>query len=111
MGEAELRKLEEVIPASDLERLSLDELYARYIVPPEKRYLIWFEDVTPPPLDVLYPTTDGKLNYLSVTQKAAAFARYREADCAHGTLVRRKAAAFREVLSKFLDLHRILERL
>nr|QBH78287.1 UL33 [Human alphaherpesvirus 2]QBH78873.1 UL33 [Human alphaherpesvirus 2]QBH83229.1 UL33 [Human alphaherpesvirus 2]QBH85606.1 UL33 [Human alphaherpesvirus 2] len=79
--------------------------------------------MTPAELEVIFPTTDAKLNYLSRTQRLASLLTYtgpikapdgpaaphtQDTACVHGELLARKRERFAAVINRFLDLHQIL---
>ncbi|ADO13794.1 DNA packaging protein UL33 [Saimiriine alphaherpesvirus 1] len=112
-----------LVPSEELAGDALDELEARYAERIANEG-VWFEDLTPTELDVVFPTTDGKLNYLSRTRRLASLLTYgdgikpsdgppeRQTDsgaaCVHAELLARKRERFAAVINRFLDLHQIL---
>ncbi|AIU39262.1 DNA packaging protein UL33 [Testudinid alphaherpesvirus 3] len=106
---AEPKRLSEVIPHRELTECSLEELYQKYISDGTTDYKIWFEDITPSQLDVLFPTNDNKLNYINSTQKLISLFKYKNKTCVHSELLQSKKERFKNILTKFLDLHQILE--
>ncbi|ASW27073.1 DNA packaging protein UL33 [Beluga whale alphaherpesvirus 1] len=102
--------LRDLIPAEELIARDVDAL-AREYLRDDTRVAIWFEDLVPPELEVLLPTTDAKLNYLAFTRNVASAVAYSDAGrapCAHTEALEAKKARFAAVINKFLDLHQIL---
>ncbi|QPI70136.1 DNA packaging protein UL33 [Equid herpesvirus 6] len=113
------RRLGDVIPARELEALSLDALEARYLPGDTDGVGVWFEDLMPPEMEMLLPTTDAKLNYLSFTRRLASSLlhapderrgrrRERRAPCEHAAALEARKERFAAIINKFLDLHQIL---
>ncbi|BBM13205.1 DNA packaging protein [pteropodid alphaherpesvirus 2] len=116
--------LRDVIPEELLLSESLASLEARFVsrdnAPPPA---IWFEDLTPAELEVVFPTTDAKINYLSRTQRLASLlacsgdikisapltsSQSSREQCVHADLLAKKRERFAAVINRFLDLHQIL---
>ncbi|AQS79182.1 DNA packaging protein UL33 [Ateline alphaherpesvirus 1] len=112
------------VPVGELRADSLDNLEARYAGRIAEAG-VWFEDLTPAELEAVFPTTDGKLNYLSRTQRLASLLTYgggikspagdpgaqtgsSAGACVHAELLARKRERFAAVIGRFLDLHQIL---
>ncbi|AIL02944.1 DNA packaging protein UL33 [Equid alphaherpesvirus 3] len=113
------RRLGDVIPARDLEALSLDALEAKYRPGDRDDVGVWFEDLMPPEMEMLMPTTDAKLNYLSFTRRLASSLLHapnerqrrcgeRRAPCEHAAALEARKERFAAIINKFLDLHQIL---
>ncbi|ARS02045.1 DNA packaging protein UL33 [Macacine alphaherpesvirus 1] len=120
--------LREAIPDCVLLSRSLESLEASYVSRDDADgtagdAAVWFEDLTPVELEVVFPTTDAKLNYLSRTQRLASLLAYAEdikppgpedrgqtrtPSCAHAKLLAQKRGRFAAVINRFLDLHQIL---
>ncbi|AMB17061.1 DNA packaging protein [Macropodid alphaherpesvirus 1] len=117
--------LRDMIPDHVLLAESIDALAARYLSQDTNDgAAIWFEDLIPLELEVAFPTTDAKLNYLSRTQRLASLLAHRtdikdsgrgEAEhrssrqCVHTDLLVRRKEKFATVINRFLDLHQILK--
>ncbi|AID52737.1 DNA packaging protein UL33 [Falconid herpesvirus 1] len=118
-------RLVDAIPACDLDGLDVDQLAEKYLSP-RRSYAVWFEYLVPAELDVIFPTTDNKLNYLSFTRRlASAVARgfaggadggnhegggaeNRGERCEHDEALEGRSDRFASVINRFLDLHQIL---
>lgn len=118
--------LRDVIPKCELAALSIDSLEAKYLSRDSPSYAVWFEDMTPLEMEVLLPTTDSKINYLSRTQRLASMIAYggrgtpikppapglgphtSAPTCVHADLLEQKRERFAAVVNRFLDLHQIL---
>ncbi|AFV26922.1 DNA packaging protein UL33 [Chimpanzee herpesvirus strain 105640] len=123
-GRTRPRTLRDAIPDCALRSETLESLDARYVSRDGAGdAAVWFEDMTPAELEVIFPTTDAKLNYLSRTQRLASLLTYarhikapdgpaaphtQDAACVHGELLARKRERFAAVINRFLDLHQIL---
>lgn len=119
-------RLDEVIPEFELVSTDVKILAEKYIQD-ERIYRIWFEYLIPDEIDLIFPTTDGKLNYLSFTKRLASAIRYgriktavsnnsssnsygsTEHVCDHGTSLCGRSERFASVINRFLDLHQILK--
>ncbi|AFR32474.1 DNA packaging protein UL33 [Leporid alphaherpesvirus 4] len=118
--------MRDVIPECELRTLSLDCLEEKYISRESSSIALCFEDMTPLEMEVILPTTDSKLNYLSRTRRLASAIAYgrrggdiktRTPDlgrhtavrsCVHAELLDQKRERFAAVVNRFLDLHQIL---
>ncbi|ACM62256.1 UL33 [Human alphaherpesvirus 1] len=123
-GRTRQRTLRDTIPDCALRSQTLESLDARYVSRDGAHdAAVWFEDMTPAELEVVFPTTDAKLNYLSRTQRLASLLTYAgpikapddaaapqtpDTACVHGELLARKRERFAAVINRFLDLHQIL---
>ncbi|ABA29287.1 UL33 [Papiine alphaherpesvirus 2] len=130
-GDPRPRTLREAIPDCALLSRSLESLEEGFLSRDEAAdaggadggAAVWFEDLTPVELEVVFPTTDAKLNYLSRTQRLASLLAYagdikapdaadggqtRPPPCAHAELLAQKRGRFAAVINRFLDLHQIL---
>ncbi|ACT88325.1 DNA packaging protein UL33 [Felid alphaherpesvirus 1] len=104
------RRLKDRIPSIDLNALNLDSLESIYLNGFDD-IDIWFEDLTPPELELFLPTTDLKLNYLSYTQRLASTIIHdlkSSNGCVHGTALATQKSRFSAVINRFLDLHQII---
>ncbi|QYL35219.1 DNA packaging protein UL33 [Equid alphaherpesvirus 4] len=105
------KKLRHLIPHNDLESMSLDALDDAY---GHHDFGIWFEDLMPPEMELLMPTTDAKLNYLSFTRRLASSVfhapdnRTPGGACDHTSALNSRKERFATIINKFLDLHQIL---
>ncbi|AAQ73712.1 DNA packaging [Psittacid alphaherpesvirus 1] len=115
IGAGTAARLDRVIPEQELAERPLSELFRDYVESaPERRYEVWFFNVTPPEMELALPTTDAKLNYLAHTANLASAVRYDCAGdtdggrCVHARLLERRRERFAKILNKFLDLHQIL---
>nr|WGL40847.1 DNA packaging protein UL33 [Psittacid alphaherpesvirus 6] len=129
------QRIVDLIPSSELSELSLDVLYERYLCDEggdrRRHVAIWFEYIVPDELDLIFPTTDAKLNYLSFTRRLASAIhrglpedgtdsnnvnrddgqdrhRHDATLCEHATALRERSDRFASVIDRFLDLHQIL---
>lgn len=100
--------LKDIIPDTDADTLSIDELFEKY-VPEERSIYVFFEDPTPKELDVLFPTTDDKLGYVSSQQKLRCLATYEKRTCKHAELLVEKQRLLSKIVSHFIDLNQILD--
>ncbi|QOD40253.1 DNA packaging protein [Macropodid alphaherpesvirus 2] len=117
--------LRDIIPEHVLTTTPIDTLAAQYLSRDNNNEAtIWFEDLTPLELEVVFPTTDAKLNYLSRTQRLASLLARRPdikdpgcedpthrqpQPCMHTELLVRRKEKFATVINRFLDLHQILK--
>ncbi|QOD40181.1 DNA packaging protein [Macropodid alphaherpesvirus 4] len=117
--------LRDIIPEHVLAATPIDTLAAQYLSRNNNNEAaIWFEDLTPLELEVAFPTTDAKLNYLSRTQRLASllarrpdikdsvceYPTHRQSQpCVHTELLVRHKEKFATVINRFLDLHQILK--
>lgn len=118
--------LKDVIPEVELTSSQIDRLEERYLRD-DAEYRIWFEYLIPDEIDIIFPTTDSKLNYLSFTRRLASGIRYNTARntlrddgakntfgqtmqvCEHGAALNGRSERFASVINRFLDLHQILK--
>ncbi|AEI00239.1 UL33 protein [Gallid alphaherpesvirus 3] len=116
-------RLADAIPDVELLSDDVDKLAERYICDGIV-YRVWFEYLIPDELDLIFPTTDGKFNYLSFTRRLASAIRHGRAGagsatptsfisaervCDHGAVLRGRSERFASVINRFLDLHQILK--
>ncbi|QBM10867.1 Tripartite terminase subunit UL33 [Caprine alphaherpesvirus 1] len=103
-------RLRALIPPDALAAESVAELERKYLSG-DAAVEIWFEDVAPPEMEVVLPTTDAKMNYLAFSARLASTLAYGpggRAACSHTRALEARKERFAAVISKFLDLHQIL---
>nr|APQ37881.1 DNA packaging protein [Equid alphaherpesvirus 1] len=109
--QASPKRLRDLIPSSDVESMSLNALDDAY---GHHDFSVWFEDLMPPEMELLMPTTDAKLNYLSFTRRLASSVfhfpdnRMPGGACDHTSALDARKERFATIINKFLDLHQIL---
>ncbi|SCO83537.1 DNA packaging protein UL33 [Spheniscid alphaherpesvirus 1] len=110
MNKPKSRKPRDIIQQNELETMSVDELASMYVRGSNSgTFDVWFEDLMPKELEVIFPTTDSKLNYLSFSSRLASAVAYSSREvCQHTGALDRRRERFASVINKFLDLHQIL---
>nr|AKG57988.1 ORF25 [Human alphaherpesvirus 3] len=110
----------DLITDTDVNLLNIDALESKYF-PADSTFTlsVWFENLIPPEIEAILPTTDAQLNYISFTSRLASVLKHKESNdsgksayvvpCEHSASVTRRRERFAGVMAKFLDLHEILK--
>ncbi|AAG27198.1 unknown [Cercopithecine alphaherpesvirus 9] len=110
-------RVKDIIPNEDLQTLDLNALEAKYLSDEQVQIAIWFDNLIPPEMEAVFPTTDSQVNYISFTDRFSSMLKHGFVNnmhtdasiCAHRQNITHKRERFSSIMGKFLDLHQILK--